>query len=374
MLKAVSTKTKQTWVAAIVMLAIELSFMTVTAADADTDKHQKAQVVSAQPALPKAFSKGMFVFLNGDRTVSTDSNDGVIGVTVLVDGEAVQFDLPTYAMEHLMSSGVNPGRISHVFFTHLHWDHIMGYPEFAFMRSVWAQGPINVLGPEGTQNMVAGAAQFNAVHITALPEYVENTATDHHHVAANVQALKDTLSAKVTEITAPGVILETERFTVTAATVLHSVPSFAYRVDSQYGSVVISGDTAPSLNVLELAQDVDLLIHEATMTEAAARARKMIRLDDGLRSEYDKQYTGHTSALELGKIAQRAKAKKLVAYHLRPFVNNTATQALLGNPTGFPKQEFGTAKNDFIAEVKRHYQGPLFLAEPTMVFRIGVDN
>ena len=187
--------------------------------------------------------------------------------------------------------------------------------------------------------------------------------------------MKQAFSAKVTEIKSAGVVLKTDTFKVTATTVLHSVPSFAYRVDSKYGSVVISGDTAPSLNVVELAMNTDLLVHEATLSEATGNTLKIIRLEDGLRNSYPTLKSGHTSSLELGKIAAKANVKKLVAYHLPVFIPPTVEQINLGNPLGFPLDRFGAAaKADHIAAIKKHYDGPLFMAEPKMVFEIGANK
>lgn len=52
---------------------------------------------------------------------------------------------------------------------------------------------------------------------------------------------------------------------VTAAVVHHPsmVPSFAYRFDAADCSIVISGDTAPSEEVVKLATGADVLVHEA---------------------------------------------------------------------------------------------------------------
>lgn len=346
------------------LLILPLLFLEIVNA---ADTHKK---------VTEPYAKGMYVILNGDRIVSTLPDDGAMSVTVLVDGRALQFDIPTYAMEHLASSGVNPKRIDHLFLTHLHADHILGFPEFAFWRPVWgAKGPMSIYGPVGTQNMAEGASRFNAVHIKALQAFKKNTAlAGKKAVSAEIKSMQQAFSAKVTEIKSAGVVLETDSFKVTATTVLHSVPSFAYRVDSKYGSVVISGDTAPSLNVVELAKNADLLIHEATMSEATANTLKIIRLEDGLRDSYPTFQSGHTSSLELGKIAAKANVKKLVAYHLPVFIPPTADQINLGNPMEFSLDQFGAAaKNDFIAEIKAHYDGPFWLAEPKMVFQIGKE-
>jgi transmembrane sensor len=298
-------------------------------------------------------------------------DDGVLSVTVLIDGQGLQFDMATYTLEHLMDAGIDPKRIDYLFFTHLHADHILGYPEYAFMRSVWgATEPARVSGPIGTGNMVAGARQFNSVHVKALPEFMENVLSEGKNTGAQVEGIRRGFDSEVKEIDGGGVVLETDAFTVTATPVLHSVPSFAFRVDSRYGSVVVSGDTAPSLNVVDLAMNADVLIHEATLSELSWRGMNNIKLSEGLRSDYEKNRSGHTSTVELGKIARRAKVKKLVAYHLPTFASELASQQML--KTQLSSAPFSsTLKADHIAAIKRYYKDPLYLAEPMMVIKVG---
>lgn len=52
--------------------------------------------------------------------------------------------------------------------------------------------------------------------------------------------------------------------TVTATLVNHApvFPAFAYRFDPPDGSIVFSGDTSPSENLVRLARDADILVHE----------------------------------------------------------------------------------------------------------------
>jgi ribonuclease BN (tRNA processing enzyme) len=50
-------------------------------------------------------------------------------------------------------------------------------------------------------------------------------------------------------------------------------PVFAYRFETEYGSIVFSGDTAVSANLVRLDQGADLLVHEAI--ELAASAERM---------------------------------------------------------------------------------------------------
>ncbi|GCE39450.1 Hydrolase (HAD superfamily) [Rhodococcus wratislaviensis] len=64
---------------------------------------------------------------------------------------------------------------------------------------------------------------------------------------------------------APFTVMSDERVHVTATLVPHgpAFPSFAYRFDTEYGSVTFSGDTTVSDNLVELARGSDVLIHEA---------------------------------------------------------------------------------------------------------------
>ena len=77
------------------------------------------------------------------------------------------------------------------------------------------------------------------------------------------------------ELVAPGVVHEAGSWKVTAAAVPHSrlLDAWAYRLDTEQGSVAYSGDTAPSDELIRLAQGADLLIHECTATEAIIREK-----------------------------------------------------------------------------------------------------
>ena len=63
---------------------------------------------------------------------------------------------------------------------------------------------------------------------------------------------------------APIPVYEDDKVKVTAILVQHFpiVPAFAFRFDTDDGSIVISGDTGPSQNVVNLARGADILVHE----------------------------------------------------------------------------------------------------------------
>lgn len=116
----------------------------------------------------------------------------------------------------------------------------------------------------------------------------------------------------------PFVIHEDEEVRVTATLVVHPpiAPAFAFRFQTSQGSVTISGDTRPSENLIRLARDTDLLLHEAIDFEWVD---SVYSGDDELsRASADHHRKSHTSPADAGRIATRASAHQLALHHLVP--------------------------------------------------------
>lgn len=116
------------------------------------------------------------------------------------------------------------------------------------------------------------------------------------------------------EFSNSGVVCETDRWKVTAVKTRHVEPymlTFAYRIDSEDGSVVIAEDTSPTQEVRELANEADLLVHECTAPEEFLR-----------RYGFDKHHTGPKS---VARLATEAKVKKLVVTHFLPDIDTPET-------------------------------------------------
>jgi ribonuclease BN (tRNA processing enzyme) len=120
------------------------------------------------------------------------------------------------------------------------------------------------------------------------------------------------------EIREGGVLFEDRNVRVAAALVDHPpvVPSFAYRFDASDRSIVISGDTRMSSNLIALARNADVLVHEAYFDQAAvdrlvAGVGNAARLKESIMSH-------HTSAVDAGRVAREAGVKTLVLSHFVP--------------------------------------------------------
>lgn len=114
-------------------------------------------------------------------------------------------------------------------------------------------------------------------------------------------------------------VFEDDRVKVTATLVQHApvFPAFAFRFDTDTGSVTFSGDTGPSNNLVELAKGSDILVHEVIAEEWVGQHHPAPR-DAAAEAEYQHLVGAHTTIEDVGDIAERAGVKTLVLNHLVP--------------------------------------------------------
>ncbi len=93
------------------------------------------------------------------------------------------------------------------------------------------------------------------------------------------------------------------------------VPSFAYRFDATDRSIVISGHTAASQNLVKLAPGADVLVHSVMYPAAINRLVARVPNAAGLTTSI---LAHQTSAEDAGRMAQEAGVKTLVLSHFVP--------------------------------------------------------
>ena len=119
------------------------------------------------------------------------------------------------------------------------------------------------------------------------------------------------------EIEAPGLVMRDDNVTVTSALVDHApvVPAFGYRFDAVDRSIVISGDTAPSDNLIKLARGADVLVHSVVYLPAVDRLVARVPNAAALKASI---LAHQTSVEDAGRVAKEAGVKMLVLSHFVP--------------------------------------------------------
>ncbi|MCW5969133.1 MAG: MBL fold metallo-hydrolase [Blastocatellales bacterium] len=204
----------------------------------------------------------------------------------------------------LVLAGLPLPKLRHVFITHHHSDHNADYGNLIWLA--WTAGlrtRVDTWGPPPLEKMTKLFFEMNAYDInTRIADEGRTPLVPLVHVH---------------ELSQGGLVMQDENVKVTAALVHHPpvVPSFGYRFDASDRSIVISGDTAPSDNLIKLAQGADVLVHDALyvpgVDRLVARVPNAAPLKQSIMSH-------HTTAEDAGRVAQAAGVKILVLSHLVP--------------------------------------------------------
>ncbi|MFJ8058161.1 MBL fold metallo-hydrolase [Streptomyces sp. NPDC096142] len=287
-----------------------------------------------------------------------------ISSALTVNGRTYVVDCGRGAVTQYLRAGLSMPSLAGIFLTHLHADHVVDYYSFPLLSAGAAgtqgfQNPIEVYGPgsAGVASTVAGAPGTvpGTVGMTRLAgrAYAASPTffmAEHAGIdPATLLHVHDVLPPSGTGASAtdpapamaPFTVMENDDMKVTAVLVPHGAvfPAYAYRFDTDHGSVVFSGDTAPTPNIIRLAAHADVLVHEALYPAGLARLGLPRTLIDHITST-------HTDVARLGRIAAESEAGTLVATHLGPgqqavvpdatwrrLLHDSARRADFGGPT-----------------------------------------
>lgn len=223
---------------------------------------------------------------------------------IVCNNAAYVIDCGDGVARQLALAGVPLPTLRHVFITHQHSDHTADYGNLILLG--WAAGlatRVDAWGPPPLEKM------------TAL--FLEMNASDINTRIANESRVPLAPLWHVHELREGGAVMADDNLKVTCALVDHPpvVPAFGYRFDARDRSIVISGDTAPSENLVGLARGADLLVHSAMYPPAIDRLVARVPNATALKASI---LAHQTSAEDAGRIAQAAGVKTLVLSHLVP--------------------------------------------------------
>jgi ribonuclease Z len=191
-------------------------------------------------------------------------------------------------LQQLDAVGLSPGDVTHVYLTHRHGDHVLGYPMFLLWWLTETTVP-----PESLPVTIAGQTTWEGLEILVANSYGELT----RRSAGAARSLFPDRE--------PSVIPLPDQVTLRTFPLEHSqfAPDSGVRVEAEGKVVAFTGDTGPCPNIVLLARDADLLIHEANLS-----ATLDPDVPDGTH--------GHSTARSAGANAAAAGVKRLALVHM----------------------------------------------------------
>lgn len=233
------------------------------------------------------------------------------------EGCCILFDCGPTVLQQLASVGRTPGEITHLFLSHAHGDHALGWPMFLLWWSL-----------EGRQRPapIVLASTPSWVHLRALWEHSYSELPDPPFKAVELSsdpAARQDLSATVRLRTWP--MIHSQRFPVLGA-----------RFEIRDKVLAFTADSARCDSILELGRDADLLVHDTRYAVTVPPERT-----------FESRF--HCSAQDAGEYAAITGAKNLALIHIGP--------------------EYEERHAELVAEARTRYAGHVFAPVPGEVFR-----
>ncbi len=204
------------------------------------------------------------------------------------DKACILIDCGPAIMQQLSAVGVSPGEITHVYFTHRHGDHCLGFPMLMLWWAISAP-------PAATYPVViAGELTFKSLE---------------QLVAAIFGGDTEGLLGRIERVTLPdrqpSVVHLTPEITLHTQPLNHAefAPDLGARFEIGGKVLAFTGDTSPTDNILVLARDADLLVHDSTYCAT-------------LNPEFSAGIYGHSTAQISARNATAAGVRRLALAHI----------------------------------------------------------
>jgi ribonuclease BN (tRNA processing enzyme) len=226
-------------------------------------------------------------------------------VVVETGAQTLVFDLGFRAVGGMRRAGIHPSGVDHVFFTHFHGDHTVDVVPFLFWRRFGARDmdratpwrPLSMSGPEPFFRLWR-TRSWGKWLLGGYPAEISELPRDH------------------------GGSLDLPECNLTWAPSDHRPESIAYRLDSDRGSFVYTGDTGYAESVVELACGADTVLIDCTFPD-------------------HRPFPGHLTPSGVARVASEAGVGRVVLTHISPQAERL----------------------DLVSEVARGYAGEVIVAE-----------
>lgn len=279
----------------------------------------------------------MNITLLGTGSPEASTRRASSGYLIEVNSDVILLDCGGGVFDRLLQSGHKPSDITHLFFSHLHSDHMMDYARL--IHAAWDESgktPI-IFGPEPIRSITSKLFGRDGVFASDLIARTKNSGSQEVWLARGGTLPRPWPEIQVMEIEA-GFKFESENgWQLRSCEVMHAQPQLhcmAFRIDANGKSFVYSGDAALGEDFESLANGCDVLLHWCYRD-----------LDDQSLPTVTKL---SPDAAQIAQLAQRCNAKQLLLTHFRNHMDSESTHLAIKNA------------------VQKHYSNSFSIAEDLM--------
>ena len=239
----------------------------------------------------------MRVTILGSGTPRPDIERFSQAILIEAGDDKLLFDTGRGTSIRLSQMDFNIGKVDKIFFTHLHSDHIVGFPDVLMTGWVYHRNKeLKIFGPPGSNHFVTKiyeAFSEDIVIRTSKPEElkIEGMRLNVNEIESGLVYKNKDVSVNVFEVDHGGGVEH----------------SLGYKISYKGRTVIISGDTNYSDNLVNNAKGADLLIHEI-----ADAPEDLVKYNAKVRGLMDY----HTTPSEMAKIINIAEPKLTVLTHI----------------------------------------------------------
>jgi len=212
----------------------------------------------------------------------SQSMGGFSSLAIIYGGDVILIDAGECVQRYLSLAGISLARVSKIFISHLHGDHVLGLIPLMESRSLLGiQKELVVYGPRG------------------IKEFVER----------NMELLNFTPSYEYRVVEGRDITVEDRNYVIKSFNVSHSVETLGFRFDVKNHALVYTSDTLPCDEVIKNSEGAYVLIHDSTYSvQDVDKARKHM----------------HSTAVDAATTATAAGVKTLILYHISTRYSDTA--------------------------------------------------
>ena len=262
----------------------------------------------------------------GTGTPRPDINKLGPSILIKTHSEELLIDVGRGTTLRLSQIGNNYEKIDDIYISHLHYDHIIGLADFWLTSNVWQKKTdTKIYGPIGIKDFCEGLFQ----------SYSEDVRYRY----------KNNKYSKLKCLNFPEKKIYESSLIISSFKNLHGHIENSHGFKIGYGdkSIVYSGDTTYSDNVINNSKNVDILIHEVI-----SASRKIYDSNKKLRDVV----STHTNVDQLIKILNICKPKLTIINH-----------ALL----------FGVNESFVLSKIKKKYSGKVIFSKDLMSVDLGKE-